>query len=127
MGEQYWDSVLRLMSIMVLADNTVYPEKLSCFASNCLKLRDDIDPNTIMTSKMAIDWFISNRDEIRSHLTGSNSKRYISEVIGSLKRFQYKAKLLEAIRDIAQADGPEVTSELNILSQLSDLWERQVV
>lgn len=110
---------------MVLADNKVYPEKLSCFTANCLKLRDDIDPNTIMTSKTAIDWFISNRDDIRINLMGSQSKRYINEVIRSLRSFKHKEKLLQALRDIALADGSELISEKRILEECSYRWERQ--
>lgn len=101
MAEQHWNLVLKLMSIMVLADNKVYPEKLSSFAANCLKLRDDIDPDTIMTSKMAIEWFVSNREDIKTNLMGSHSNRYVNDVLRALKNFQHKDKLLDALRDIA--------------------------
>lgn len=125
MSVQYWNSVLRLMSIMVLADNKVYPEKLSCFAANCLKLRDDIDRNTIMTSKMAVEWFINNRADVRLNLMSSQSKQYIGEAIRALRDFPHKEKLLIILQDLAAADGPEHISEKRILEQVVYRWEQQ--
>ena len=73
MDTQQWTHILTLLSVAVIIDSRVYKEEVDMFVLQSLKLKDVISPDMIFSKKMAFDWFMVHRDEIKAWAAPSST------------------------------------------------------
>jgi len=61
-----WTHILTLLSVVVVVDNRVYKEEVDMFVEQARTLKEVITPDMLFSDKMAFDWFVVHRDEIKA-------------------------------------------------------------
>jgi len=107
---------------MILIDGKVYQEELEAFTDAAIALRDNVDPNLMLTGHMAKDWFAAHRNEI---LTSIRPSCYEGTVFRTLKRLdevENKRDLIFALLKVAMSDGFKHPSEEKLLKSACKTW-----
>jgi len=107
---------------MILIDGKVYQEELEAFTDAAIALRDNVDPNLMLTGHMAKDWFTAHRNEI---LTSIRPSCYEGTVFRTLKRLdevENKRDLIFALLKVAMSDGFKHPSEEKLLKSACKTW-----
>jgi len=117
------DKILRLLSIVILADKRVYKEEVDTMCSQLLKLYVDICPGVLLTDSMVREWFQSNRASIHSAINGPYRIEFISDTLISLNRFPHRKKLFEVLLSISYSDGEYHKDERSVIFMAQKHWK----
>jgi len=85
MDAQHWRDTLKLLCIMILADEKVYEEEVDSFKKAAVALRDSINPKLMLTEHMAEEWFIVHRDEIKIEMSSLYHENITEKLLENLK------------------------------------------
>ena len=122
MDTQQWTHILTLLSVAVVVDNRVYKEEVDMFVEKALTLKDVITPNMIFSKKMAFDWFVVHRDEIKAWMSDIDPHTIILRHILALGESPYCKEILDAIYSIATVDGEYHASEVDMIGMACKHW-----
>jgi len=122
MDNKELENILRLVSIVILADKKVYPEEVDVMSSQILKLCSEIDRDLFVTKKMAGDWFRMNRATLESALGGPYRNDFIHSALISLKDTSYTGSLYNLILKISNSDGEFHEKERSLAILAQRLW-----
>jgi len=117
-----WTHILTLLSAAVIVDNRVYKEEVDMFVERTLSLKDIITPDMIFSKKMAFDWFVVHRDDVRSWMTDIDSHTIILRHILALGDSPFCKDILEAIYAIVTVDGEYHASEIDMIAMACKHW-----
>ena len=126
MDTQQWTHILTLLSVAVVVDNRIYKEEVDMFVEKALSLKDVITPNMIFSKKMAFDWFVVHRDEIKAWMGDADSHTIILRHILALGESPFCKEILEAIYSIATVDGEYHASEVDMIGMACKHWHLPV-
>ena len=126
MDTRQWTHILTLLSVAVVVDNRVYKEEVDMFVEKALSLKDVITPDMIFSKKMAFDWFVVHRDEIKVWVSDIDSHTVILRHILALGESPFCKEILEAIYAIATIDGEYHTSEADMIGMACQHWRLPV-
>jgi len=121
-----WTHILTLLSVAVVVDNRVYKEEVDMFVERSLALKEVISPEMIFSKKMAFDWFIVHRDEIKAWMADVDPHTVILRHILALGESPFCPEILEAIFAIATVDGEYHASEADLISMACKHWHLQL-
>lgn len=122
MSTESWHDIMTLLSLVVLADKRVYKEEVDTFVSAAVKLNGQVNPGLFITEKMALSWFIENRDGLKSALQSPSINIQIDRILGTLKPLKNKQAILTVMKAIAQADSDYHKSEHYMVKRAATLW-----
>lgn len=126
MDTRQWTHILTLLSVAVTIDNRIYKEEVDMFVEQAFKLKGVISPDMIFSKKMAFDWFVVHRDEIKSWVEGVDPHTIILRHILALGESDFCQEILDAIYAIATVDGEYHTSEVDMISMACKHWHLPV-
>ena len=122
MDTRQWTHILTLLSVAVIIDNRVYKEEVDMFVEQAGKLKDVISPDMIFSKKMAFDWFVVHRDEIKVWVMDIDSHTVILRHILALGDSPFCKEILDAIYAIAKVDGEYHPSEVDVIGVACKHW-----
>lgn len=126
MDTQQWTHILTLLSVAVIIDSRVYKEEVDMFVLQSLKLKDVISPDMIFSKKMAFDWFMVHRDEIKAWAEDIDAHTVILRHILALGDSPFCKDILEALYEIANVDGEYHPSEIDVIGKACKHWNLPV-
>ena len=121
-----WTHVLTLLSVAVIIDDRVYKEEVDMFVEQAVKLKEVISPEMIFSKKMAFDWFVVHRDEIKIWATDLDARNVILRHILALGESPHCKNILNAIYAIANVDGEYHPSEVDVIRLACEHWNLAV-
>lgn len=121
-----WNTILNLLSCVILIDKRVYQEEVQVFVKTSVTLAQKISPDMFITESMALDWFKANRDTIKTMLNSPHADRKVEQLIYSLSRSVERQDILNVMWLIAHADGDYHNTENRILKQAARTWNIKV-
>lgn len=119
---QQWKHILTLLSVAVVVDNRVYKEEVDMFVERALSLKDIITPDMLFSKKMAFDWFVVHRDEVKAWLSDVDPHTIILRHILALGESPFRKNILDAIYAIAKVDGEYHVSEIDMIGMACKHW-----
>jgi len=117
-----WTHILTLLSVAVMVDNRVYKEEVDMFVERAMALKEIITPNMIFSKKMAFDWFVVHRDEVKDWMADIDPHTIILRHILALGESPFCKEILEAIYAIATVDGEYHPSEVDVIGMACKHW-----
>ena len=126
MDTQQWTHILTLLSVAVIIDNRVYKEEVDMFVLQSLKLKEVISPDMIFSKKMAFDWFMVHRDEIKAWAEDIDESAVLLRHILALGESPFCKDILEAVYEIATVDGEYHPSEIDVIGKACKHWSLPV-
>jgi len=117
-----WRNLLKLLGLMVVADDKIYQEEVSMFSQAAMSLQQKISPDMIMTNKMTVDWFINYRDRLSEVVDSLDYDRAVIEIISELRGLEHKEIIIEKMIDIAKSDGAFHDKERIIIKKTILYW-----
>jgi len=117
-----WTHILTLLSVAVIIDNRIYKEEVDMFVEQAFKLKGVISPDMIFSEKMAFDWFVVHRDDIKAWLADIDSHTVILRHILAIGESPFCKEILDAIYAIANVDGEYHSSEVDVISMACKHW-----
>jgi len=121
-----WRHILTLLSAAVVVDGRVYKEEVDMFVERALALKEIISPDMLFSEKMAFDWFMVHRDEIKAWITGVDPHTIILRHILGLGESKFCKEILDAIYAIAIVDGEYHTAEIDMIGMACKHWHLPV-
>lgn len=122
MDTRQWTHILTLLSVAVIIDNRIYKEEVDMFVEQAFKLKGVISPDMIFSEKMAFDWFVVHRDDIKAWLADIDSHTVILRHILAIGESPFCKEILDAIYAIANVDGEYHSSEVDVISMACKHW-----
>jgi hypothetical protein len=120
---QQWKHILTLLSVAVVVDSRVYKEEVDMFVEQASRLKDVISPDMIFSKKMAFDWFVVHRDEIKAWIEDvESSQTTLTHHILALGDSSFCKEILEALFSIAKVDGEYHASEIDVIAVACKHW-----
>lgn len=107
---------------MVMVDSKIYQEEVEAFEQAAIELKGAISPNMIMTRKMAHDWFITHRDQLKEIVDSLDYDRELLEIIAQLRGLPNKVDVLKAMLTIAFSDDFYHAKEKIIIKKTILYW-----
>lgn len=123
MDTRQWAHILTLLSVAVIVDNRVYKEEVDMFVERAMALKDIITPDMLFSKKMAFDWFVVHREEIKNWMGDIDPHTVILRHILALGESPYCKDILDAIYAIATVDGEYHPSEVDMIGMACKHWQ----
>jgi hypothetical protein len=121
-----WTHILTLLSVAVVVDNRVYKEEVDMFVEQARSLKEVITPDMLFSDKMAFDWFVVHRDEIKAWMSDTDPHTVILRHILALGDSPFLKEILGAIYTIATVDGEYHPSEADVIAMACKHWNLSV-
>lgn len=118
---RHWTALLRLMSVMVIADGRVLEEELRVFVFRMTELRRRLAPKLIFSEGLVRDWFEAQRAEIADH-TPEAREAFLEDTLATLDELDKPKQVVDAINAVARADGFRHESEMEVLERAASRW-----
>lgn len=122
MDTRQWTHILTLLSVAVIIDNRIYKEEVDMFVEQAFELKDVISPDMIFSKKMAFDWFVVHRDEIKAWVMDIDVHTTILRHILAVGESPHRKEILDAIFAIANVDGEYHASEVDVINMACKHW-----
>ena len=126
MDTRQWTHILTLLSVAVIIDNRVYKEEVDMFVEQADKLKGVITPDMIFSKKMAFDWFVVHRDEIKVWMDEPDAQTTLLRHILGLGESSHCRDILKAIYAIVTVDGEYHASEIDLIGTACKHWNLPV-
>ena len=126
MDTRQWTHILTLLSVAVIVDNRVYKEEVDMFVEQARSLKEVITPDMLFSDKMAFDWFVVHRDEIKAWMSDTDPHTVILRHILALGDSPFLKEILGAIYTIATVDGEYHPSEADVIGMACKHWNLSV-
>ena len=117
-----WTHILTLLTVAVVVDKRVYKEEVDMFINKVLALKDAISPEMIFSKKMAFDWFVVHREEVKVWMNEPDPHTIILRHILALCDLEGREKVLDAIYAIATVDGEYHAAEVDVIDMATKHW-----
>lgn len=122
MDPSKWSDIFSLLSIIVIADDRVYKEEVDSFTDHVVALKEAFKSDTLLTKKLALDWFMAHRDQIATEMRGKNAEIILSRKILQFANFEHRHELLKAMYKIACSDGELHEREKHVIEMAAAQW-----
>lgn len=119
------NSLLKLLSLLILVDGRVYPEEVTVMGSQLSKLCNQVDKNVMFTPEMGQDWFKSNQKRLGLVLGSKDREQAIAISIMSLRGLNKELlqKTVYAMVRIGWADGEYHPEEEKLVQEAIRIWD----
>lgn len=122
MDSEKWTNVFTILSIIVIADGRVYKEEVDSFIAQVEALKAELGSDTLVTKRLAFDWFVAHRDMIAEELAGDRAHFYVVRALQKLQDFPDHAALLRAMESVSLSDEVFQVEEQSILELAHEIW-----
>jgi len=122
MTSEQINDVLRVLSLVIVADGRVLKEEVDALANEAHKLIAQIDEGVFFTKSMAVDWFHNNRTTISLTLSSNNSLKLTSIALRKIDFFENKRALYFSMQRIAHSDNEYHSKENEVIQLAAKYW-----
>jgi len=122
MRAQNWHDVLTLLAMMILDDKSVKGRESKLFRAAAMRLRGAICPELNLDEKMARDWFVLHREDLRRKMSSVYFDKTVTETLKNLSALPEKKELVIALMKIAISDTPDKGPDNRLLRTASEEW-----
>lgn len=126
MGEEMqtedWQDILALLVVVILVDARVYKEEVDTFSKAVVVLNKKISPDIFMTEKMAFDWFVENRERIKTTIAAEDGEARIDGLINRVGTVPKLRDVLRTMFKIARSDSDYHNDERHVIKRASKMW-----
>ena len=122
MNTDDWDSLLKLLGLIVMMDDKVYQEELEAFSAFTLKLQKEISPDIFLSETMTRDWFVNHRSYLKAIVEGLDYDQAILNILAPIRTLPQKDSVLQAMIAVAKADGFFHDKEKMIITKTARYW-----
>lgn len=121
-GPSSWKHILKLLGLVVVADGRIIKEKVDTFQDMMIELAAVIDPKIVMTRRMAFDWFVYHKDELKSVIDGLEYDSQLIDIFKEIRNMPYKLDVVNAMLQIALADDTYSSMERMFIKKTILYW-----
>lgn len=122
MDQNDWTAIFTLLAITIVVDDRVYKEEVDCFLAQVTHLANEIPSDTLVTEKLAFDWFFAQQAEIRAHILGPQADIYIVRTLHRLLDSPYHKPLLRTMKAVSLADSDFHVNEVGLIDLAVATW-----
>ncbi len=116
------ENILTLISAAIFADKRIYASEVDSFiqSAGSLEVLTRLAPR--LSEAKLISWYEMNKDEVRENLSTPYFKDWFYELLDALSEIPEKQSIVEAMRDVAEADGEIHVSERALIVLAERHW-----
>ncbi|WP_371396750.1 hypothetical protein [Fretibacter rubidus] len=122
MKPEQWTDIFTLLAIIVVADDRVYKEEVDSFVAQVDILKSEVGSDALVTPKLAFDWFVAQRDEIKARVQQENAEFFIVRTIQGLLDFPNHGALLRSMEAVSVSDREFHIEEKSIIQLAAAYW-----
>ena len=122
---RHWTALLRVMSLMVLADSRVREEEIRVFVFRMKALRDRLGRDLMFSEGLVRDWFGAHRGELSEALE-TDADAAVTTALAPLDDFPQPQKLVDALNAVAKADGERHPAEVRMIACAAERWGTKI-
>ena len=122
MISQIMDDMLSLLVAVIIADKRIYAQEIEAYVREATKLQTILKLKPKMSEAKLLMWYELNKDAVEEQALGENLETWLYERLNRLGRFEEKAAMLEAMRQIAIADNEVHVSERALIVLTARQW-----
>ena len=116
------EDLLCLLMAVIVADKRVYAEEIQTFLKEAGKLQKTLDIEPHWSEPKILMWYELNKTAVKEQALGPNLEPWLYERVNRLAGIENKAAILEAMRQIAIADGELHVSERALIVLTARQW-----
>lgn len=117
-----WTAIFTLLAITIVVDKRVYKEEVDCFLKQVDTLAKEIPSDTLVTQKLAFDWFFAQQAEVRESLHGPAGEAYVVRTLHHLLDSPYHVEILRAMKAVSLADSDFHIEEVGLIDLAAATW-----
>lgn len=121
-----WNSLLKLLGLIVMVDGKVYHEEVDAFAKAAMKLQKMLNPDMFLSQMMIIDWFKNHREQLKAIVDSLEYDSHLIEIIKPIRGLPQKKQVLNAMISIAESDSFYHSKEHMIINKAARYWNVSV-
>lgn len=121
-GPSSWKYVLKLLGLIVVADGRIIKEKVDAFQDMMMELAVVIDPKIVMTRRMAFDWFVYHKDELKDVIDSLEYDSQLIAIFKEIRNMPHKLDVVNAMLQIALADDAYSPKEKMFIKKTILYW-----
>lgn len=118
----HWKHVLKLLSLIIVADKKVRKEEVDTYLDVVAELRTIIDPTVSLTRHMALDWFMLNKAELVEIIDSLAYDTVLLETLSAIKSMPYKLDVISGMVRIAVSDNDYSNVEKGLIKKTILYW-----
>lgn len=122
MDQDGWTAVFNLLAITIVVDKRVYKEEVDCFLEQVGILARAIPSETLVTEKLAFDWFFAQQAEVRANLMGPAGEAYVVRALHKLLDCPHHILILKAMKAVCVADSDFHIDEVGLIDLAAATW-----
>lgn len=123
MNAQNWDDILRLLSMMIIGSRESQRKEVDLFEKVALTLRNEIYPELNLTSEMAKNWIVHNREELTRDMSSLYFDKTLNTLLNNLKVLPDKKPIiLTMIKMTISQNGERSKNENSVIGGMNDAW-----
>lgn len=121
-GAGKWPLIMKLVGLMAVANGRLVKEDTDAFQEAMMELRAVVDPRLVMTRRMALDWFVHNRFQLKAIIEGLEYDSELISIFKQIRSFPYKLDVVTAMMRVGTADGDYGNIEKKFINKTILYW-----
>lgn len=122
MTSQIMDDLLCLLMAVIVADKRVFAEEVQALLTEAAKLQLNLKVEPKWSEAKFLMWYELNKTSVKQQALGPNLESWLYERVNRLADIEEKPVILEAMRQIALADGEIHVSEQALIVLTARQW-----
>ncbi len=122
MTSQEMDDLLCLLTAVIIADKHTYAQEIQALLREMAKLQSILNVEPVWSEAKILMWYELNKSDVRNQALGPYLKSWLYERVNRLASTENKSAILEAMRQIALADGEIHVSERALMVLTARQW-----
>ena len=116
------NNILTLISAAIFADKRVYASEVETFlrSTRSLEVLRQLEPH--LSEAKLLSWYEMNKGDVQENLATPYFKDWFYELLGELSHIPEKQSVIEAMREISEADGEIHVSERALIVLAERHW-----
>ena len=122
-SDELYNVVLKILAVTVLIDQRERDRELVEFTHAAMLHNHHLRPGVMLSRKMIIDWFNTNKAELTKNLKADKDNSFKSNLLARIKDVALQRRLLSSIFTIAVADYELHDEESNFIKSSLAIWK----
>lgn len=122
MVSQNLDDLLSLLMAVIVADKRTFAEEIQVFVTEGVKLQTTLNMKPVMSEAKVLMWYELNKAAVKKNVLGPYLKTWLYDRLNRLAHIDNKPAILEAMRQVALADGEIHVSERALMVLAARQW-----
>jgi len=121
--DENYEAVLKILAVTVLIDHRTKDRELIEFAHAAMMHNQQLRPSVMLSRRMIIEWFHTEKTGIIDALKADEDDSYKSELLSRIKDSDLQRRLLSSVFSIAVCDYELHDEESDFIKQALKVWK----